>query len=178
VTSAVAALQGPKHGGANEDVAAMLEEVGDPAGARAWAEAKLARYRAMTSEERKAPGARFAGFGHRVYKVDDPRAVVLRALALESAGDARTAVAARRALETAEAVREVVQSGLGLVLNVDYYSAIVYAGLGIEPAMFTSIFAASRVVGWCAHVMEQHANNRLIRPRAAYVGPAPRNDER
>jgi citrate synthase len=170
VTAAVAALQGPKHGGANEDVAAMIDEIGDPDGARAWAEAKLARYRAMAPEERKAPGARFAGFGHRVYKVDDPRAVVLRDLALQFAGDER----ARRALRTAEAVREVVQAGLGLVLNVDYYSAIVYVGLGIEPAMFTSIFAASRVAGWCAHVAEQHANNRLIRPRAAYVGPSPR----
>jgi len=170
VTAAVAALQGPKHGGANEDVAAMIDEIGDPKGARAWAAEKLARYRAMTADERRAPGARFAGFGHRVYKVDDPRAVVLRDLALRSSGDER----ARRALETAEAVREVVQGGLGLVLNVDYYSAIVYVGLGIEPAMFTSIFAASRVAGWCAHVAEQHANNRLIRPRAAYVGPAAR----
>jgi citrate synthase len=124
----------------------------------------------MTPEERRAPSARFAGFGHRVYKVDDPRAVVLRELALELAGDGESA----RALAVAEAVREVVQPGLGLVLNVDYYSAVVYVGLGIEPAMFTSIFAASRVAGWCAHVMEQHANNRLIRPRAEYVGPGPR----
>jgi citrate synthase len=150
----------------------MLDEAGGPEAARAWAEAKLARYRAMTPEERRAPGARFAGFGHRVYKVDDPRAVVLRDLALQSATGER----ARRALETAEAVRDVVQTGLGLVLNVDYYSAIVYVGLGIEPAMFTSIFGASRMAGWCAHVMEQHANNRLIRPRAAYVGPAPRQE--
>ncbi len=163
VTAAVAALEGPKHGGANEDVAEMIDEIGDPSRARAWAEAKLERYSAMTPEERKAPGARFAGFGHRVYKVDDPRAVALRELALPSP-----------ALETAEAVREVVQAGLGLVLNVDYYSAIVYVGLGIEPAMFTSIFAASRVTGWCAHVLEQHADNRLIRPRAEYVGPSPR----
>lgn len=163
VTAAVAALQGPKHGGANEDVAEMIDEIGDPSGAHAWAEAKLERYRSLTPDERKAPGARFAGFGHRVYKVDDPRAVALRAMALPSP-----------ALETAEAVREVVQAGLGLVLNVDYYSAVVYVGLGIEPAMFTSIFAASRVAGWCAHVLEQHADNRLIRPRAEYVGPAPR----
>jgi citrate synthase len=170
VTAAVAALEGPKHGGANEDVAEMIDEIGDPALARAWAEAKLARYRAMSPDERKAPGARFAGFGHRVYKVDDPRAVALRELALAAVDDDR----ARRALETAEAVREVVQRGLGLVLNVDYYSAVVYVGLRIEPAMFTSVFAASRVAGWCAHVIEQHADNRLIRPRAEYVGPAPR----
>src|SRR5262249_5883737 len=158
--------QGPKHGGANEDVAEMIDEIGDPAVAREWAEAKLARYRAMSPDERKAPGARFAGFGHRVYKVDDPRAVALRELALASVADDR----ARRSLETAEAVREVVQRELGLVLNVDYYSAVVYVGLGIEPAMFTSVFAASRVAGWCAHVLEQHADNRLIRPRADYVG--------
>lgn len=163
LTAAVAALIGPKHGGANEDVAEMIDEVGDPETAGEWAEAKLARYRAMSPDERKAPGARFAGFGHRVYKVDDPRAVTLRGLAIPS-----------KALSIAEAVREVVQRELGLVLNVDYYSAVVYVGLGIEPAMFTSIFAASRVAGWCAHVSEQHADNRLIRPRAEYVGPAPR----
>jgi 2-methylcitrate synthase len=170
VTAAVAALQGPKHGGANEDVAEMIAEIGDPARARGWAEAKLARYRAMTPEERKAPDARFAGFGHRVYKVDDPRAVALRDLALASASDEGV----RRSLEIAEEVRDVVQTGLGLILNVDYYSAVVYVGLGIEPAMFTSVFAASRVAGWCAHIAEQHADNRLIRPRAEYVGPTAR----
>ena len=164
LTAAVAALQGPKHGGANEDVAAMLAALDGPKAARAWAEAKLARYREMTSEARRAPEARFAGFGHRVYRVDDPRAVALRAIAVETGCD----------LGAAEAVREVVQRGLGLVLNVDYYSAVVYVALGVEPAMFTSIFAASRVAGWCAHVLEQHANNRLIRPRAAYTGPSPR----
>lgn len=170
LTAAVAALQGPKHGGANEDVAEMIEEIGDPSTAREWAEAKLGRYRAMTPEQRRAPGARFAGFGHRVYKVDDPRAVVLRELALGVVAEGP----ARRALETAEAVREVVQAGLKLPLNVDYYSAVVYVGLGVEPAMFTSIFAASRVAGWCAHVLEQQADNRLIRPRAEYVGPSAR----
>ena len=166
VTAAVAALQGPKHGGANEDVAEMLDGLDGPEAARAWAEAKLARYRAMSPAERRAPGARFAGFGHRVYKVDDPRAVALRQIAVETGA---------RGLDAAEAVREVVQRGLGLVLNVDYYSAVVYVALGIEPAMFTSVFAASRVAGWCAHVLEQHADNRLIRPRAAYTGPAPRS---
>lgn len=170
VTAAVAALQGPKHGGANEDVAEMIAEIGSPERARAWAQEKLQRYREMTPDERKAPGARFAGFGHRVYKVDDPRAVVLRQMASDLVSNGRAA----DALEIAEAVREVVQSELRLPLNVDYYSAIVYVGLGIEPAMFTSVFAASRVAGWCAHVMEQHANNRLIRPRAEYVGSAPR----
>jgi citrate synthase len=170
LAAALAALIGPKHGGANEDVAEMIEEIGDPARARAWAEAKLARYRSMTAEERKAPNARFAGFGHRVYKVDDPRAVALRDLALQSASDEGV----RCSLAIAEEVRDVVQSGLGLILNVDYYSAVVYVGLGIEPAMFTSVFAASRVAGWSAHVMEQHADNRLIRPRAEYVGPVPR----
>jgi citrate synthase len=171
LTAALAALVGPKHGGANEDVAEMIDDVGDPANARAWAEAKLARYRAMTPEARKASDARFAGFGHRVYQVDDPRAVALRALALSSATDQGV----RRALAIAEDVRDVVQRNLGLILNVDYYSAVVYVGLGIEPAMFTSVFAASRVAGWCAHVIEQHADNRLIRPRAEYVGPAPRD---
>ena len=170
LTAAVAALIGPKHGGANEDVAEMIEEIGEPARAKEWAEAKLGRYRAMTPEARKAPGARFAGFGHRVYKVDDPRAVSLRELALTSSTDAGV----RRALEIAENVRQVVQDGLALVLNVDYYSAVVYVGLTIEPAMFTSVFAASRVAGWCAHVLEQHSDNRLIRPRAEYVGPADR----
>jgi citrate synthase len=171
VTAAIGALQGPKHGGANEDVAAMLASLDDAASAREWADAKLARYREMTPEERKRPEARFAGFGHRVYKVDDPRAVVLRELGLAATGNS----SARRVAEVAEAVREVVQTGLGLPLNVDYYSAVVYVGLGIDPAVYTSIFAASRVVGWCAHVAEQHADNRLIRPRAEYVGPSARS---
>lgn len=171
LTAAVAALQGPKHGGANEDVAVMISALPDAETARIWAGDKLERYRRMTPDERKDPSARFAGFGHRVYKVDDPRAVVLRRMALELADERAVA----RAMAVAEAVREVVQDGLRLPLNVDYYSAVIYVGLGIEPAMFTSIFAASRVAGWCAHILEQHADNRLIRPRAEYVGVSARS---
>ena len=167
ITAACAVLKGPKHGGANEDVFVMLEEIGTPEGADEWVRRKLAWRESLPPAQRQMIKARFSGFGHRVYKVDDPRAEHLRRMAQTlSETDARTA----NWLAIAERVRAVVAAEKGLKVNVDFYSALVYQSLGIPADLNTSIFAVSRMAGWTAHALEQYANNRLIRPRAEYVG--------
>ena len=167
ITAACAVLKGPKHGGANEDVFVMLEEIGTPEGADEWVRRKLAWRESLPPAQRQMIKARFSGFGHRVYKVDDPRAEHLRRMAQTlSETDARTA----NWLAIAERVRAVVAAEKGLKVNVDFYSALVYQSLGIPADLNTSIFAVSRMAGWTAHAIEQYANNRLIRPRAEYVG--------
>src|SRR6266850_1734558 len=139
IVAAVATLKGPRHGGANEDVLAMLLEIGEPARAESYVEARMGARAGLSKQERGDPKVRMPGFGHRVYRVDDARG-------------ARTS----------------------LPVNVDFFSAVVYDALGIPPDFCTSIFAVGRVAGWCAHALEQYADNRLIRPRADYIGPAPR----
>jgi citrate synthase len=170
VVAAVATLKGPRHGGANEDVLAMLHEIGDPERAEGFIAARLERRRTLSRAERAAPEARVPGFGHRVYRVDDPRAGVLRTLA----HDLARATGRQRRLEVAERVYAAVKARTELPVNVDFFSAVVYDALGIAPDLCTSVFAVARVAGWCAHALEQAADNRLIRPRAEYVGPAPR----
>ncbi|HOS44031.1 MAG TPA: citrate/2-methylcitrate synthase [Armatimonadota bacterium] len=154
VTSAIGALKGPLHGGANEQVAKMLAEIGDPAQAEQWVLDKLAvKY--------KVPG-----FGHRVYRTEDPRASVLRRYAeslSRKAGDTRFYEISREVERTMRAHSKVYP-------NVDFYSATVYTLMGIPTELFTPIFAVSRITGWTAHILEQWANNRLIRPRADYTG--------
>ena len=170
MVAAIATLKGPRHGGANEDVLAMLREIGDPARARSFVEARLAAREGLSKGERGDPKSRVPGFGHRVYRVDDARARVLR-------GMARTVAEATgriRLFEVAEGVYETVTSKTGLPVNVDFFSAVVYDALEIPPDLCTSIFAVGRVAGWCAHALEQYADNRLIRPRADYTGVAPR----
>jgi citrate synthase len=170
VVAAIATLKGPRHGGANEDVLAMLREIGDPARAEAYVEARLGRRGSLSRTERSDPQARVPGFGHRVYKVDDARARVLRGMAralAEAAGQTRL-------LEVAEGVYAAMKARTTLPVNVDFFSAVIYDVLGIPPDFCTSIFAAGRVAGWCAHALEQYVDNRLIRPRADYIGPAPR----
>jgi citrate synthase len=170
VTAALATLKGPKHGGANEDSIHMFAEIGAPEHAAAWVQERLARRATLTPEQRQAPQARFPGFGHRVYKVDDPRAAHLRRLARElTAG-----TAAERWYTIGETVRAIIQRELGLPVNLDFYSALVYYALGIPTDYYTSVFACARIAGWTAHIMEQYAHNRLIRPRAQYIGPVPR----
>jgi citrate synthase len=110
------------------------------------------------------------GFGHRVYKVDDARARVLRGMAKEMAA----ATGRERLFEVAEGVYGAMRARTTLPVNVDFFSAVVYDALGIAPDLCTSIFAVGRIAGWCAHALEQYADNRLIRPRADYVGSAPR----
>jgi len=158
ITSAVGALKGPLHGGANEGVITMLQAIGSVE--------RTEDYVLQALREKK----RIMGFGHRVYRVEDPRAVFLRRMSRqlgEQSGDLRW-------YEMSEKVREVVKREKGLEVNVDFYSASTYYTMGIPTDLFTSIFAVSRVVGWTAHVMEQYAHNRLIRPRGDYIGPTDR----
>jgi citrate synthase len=154
VTSAIGTLQGPLHGGANEQVMRMVEQIRSPATAEAWTRGAL------------ADKVRIMGFGHRVYRVEDPRAKHLRRLAWElgrQTGDD----GAVRILDT---IARVVSEEKHLFPNVDLYSGAAYRALGVPTDQFTPIFALSRVAGWTAHVLEQHGNNRLIRPRAEYTG--------
>ncbi|GBD15278.1 Citrate synthase 2 [bacterium HR26] len=155
VTAAIAALKGPLHGGANAAVMQMLEEIGTPDRVEPYILEKLGRHE------------RIMGFGHRVYKGEDPRAKWLRDLSRrlgERSGDLRW-------YELSVRIAEVMQREKGLHPNVDFYAASVYHYLGIDKELMTPVFAASRISGWTAHVLEQQADNRLIRPRAEYVGP-------
>ena len=154
VTGAMAALAGPLHGGANTEVMKMLVEIGTPEQAEPWVRAALAQKR------------KIMGFGHRVYRTEDPRAAHLRRMSEELARKAGQPhwFAIQQTLE------DVMRREKGLYCNVDFYSASMYYVMGIPLDLYTPIFAVSRVSGWCAHVLEQHADNRLIRPRADYVG--------
>jgi citrate synthase len=170
LVAAIATLKGPRHGGANEDVLAMLLEIGDPDRAEAYVAARLDAHARGSRRERADPRARVPGFGHRVYRVDDARARVLREMAktmAEATGHARL-------FEVAERVYAAMTARTSLPVNVDFFSAVVYHALGIPGDLCTSIFAVGRVAGWCAHALEQYADNRLIRPRADYVGAPPR----
>jgi len=155
VTSAVATLKGPLHGGANEESMKMLEEIGTPDRAEAWLKEKLdAKEKIM-------------GFGHRVYKKGDSRVPLMR----EIGRDLGKRTGKEQWVPICEKLEETMEREKHLCANVDLYAAPVFWMLGFPPALDTPIFAASRVAGWCAHVVEQHDNNRLIRPRSHYVGP-------
>lgn len=158
ITSAIGTLKGPLHGGANQKVAEMLDEIGDPERVVDWVDAKL---------EAKE---RIMGFGHRVYKVEDPRARHLRKMAekLSEEGDPRM-------LEIQKRLVDYVGEKKGLAINVDFYSGSAYSYLGIRKDLFPLIFALSRISGWTAHVLEQYADNSLIRPRGEYVGQSARS---
>jgi citrate synthase len=152
VTSAIGALKGPLHGGANEDVIRMLLAAGDKA---------LDHVKGMLVEKKKVPG-----FGHRVYHTEDPRATHLRAMSEELGR--RTGHL--NLYLTSKNIEETIKQQKGLNANVDFYSASTYYSLGIPIDLFTPIFAVSRMSGWTAHILEQYRNNRLIRPRADYTG--------
>lgn len=155
ITSAIGCLKGPLHGGANEQVMAMLEEVGDLSKAEEYIMNKL------NNKEK------IMGFGHRVYKNGDPRAKHLKEMSKQL-----TALTGEpKWYELSVKINEIVTREKGLLPNVDFYSASVYHSLGIARDLFTPIFAVSRTSGWIAHILEQYENNRLIRPRAEYVGP-------
>jgi citrate synthase len=159
IVAAICALKGPLHGGANADVMRLLMEIGpDASGDRVdeIIKAKLTR-------KEKIPG-----FGHRVYHTEDPRATHLRQMSRELGqrrGDTRW-------FDMSQRIEAVVRGEKKLNANVDFYSASTYHALGIPVELFTPIFAVSRISGWTAHVLEQYAHNRLIRPRAEYTGPA------
>jgi citrate synthase len=171
IVAAIATLKGPSHGGANEDVLLMLREIGDPAKAEGFVEARLGTRGSLSRQQRTDPKSRMPGFGHRVYRVDDARARVLRGMAKSMA----EATGRQRLFEVAERVYDTMRARTTLPVNVDFFSAVVYDALNIPPDLCTSIFAIGRVAGWCAHAMEQYADNRLIRPRADYTGPQPRS---
>jgi citrate synthase len=169
ITAAIGTLKGPRHGGANEDVLDMLLRIGDPMKAETFIRRKLAERAQMSKEERAQPENRIPGFGHPVYKVDDPRAGVLREMARQLSAEAGTT----KVFDTAVKVYETMHQETDLPVNVDFFSAVVYHALGIPIDLCTSIFATARISGWCAHAMEQY-HDKLIRPRAHYTGPAPR----
>lgn len=154
VTGACAALAGPLHGGANSEVMKMLLDIGSPDRAEAWVRHRLAAKQ------------RIMGFGHRVYRIGDPRASVLRRLA-EAMG---RKFGQPHWFEMQRIIEDVMLREKELYCNVDFYAAPLYHLIGLPLDLYTPIFALSRVSGWCAHVLEQRAENRLIRPRAAYVG--------
>lgn len=154
-TSAIGTLKGPLHGGANEQVMRMVDEIGSLDNVRPWLDQAF-------QEKRK-----IMGFGHRVYKTDDPRAVVLRRFSREMSQTQGTMDIFNRL----EAIGDYVREQKHLHPNVDFYSGSVYRMMEIPVDVFTPVFAISRIAGWTAHILEQYHNNRLIRPRAEYTGP-------
>jgi citrate synthase len=163
VTGAVGALKGPLHGGAPGPVLDMLVDIKTASKAEAWLRKEIKE------------GRRIMGFGHRVYKVRDPRAEVLAKTAQEMAGahlqNAKLYDLARAVEKTAVKVLEELKPGRNLKTNVEFYTALVLQSIGLQPDQFVSMFACGRVAGWCAHVMEQHEQDRLIRPQSEYIGP-------
>ena len=158
VTAAMGTLKGPLHGGANEQVMKVLQSLPGVDAVDASVRERLDR------------GEKLMGFGHRVYRAEDPRATHLRVMSKrmgELAGDTTYYEMSARMEQTVLAVK-------GLLPNVDFYAASVYHALGIPTDLFTPVFAISRMAGWTAHVMEQHADNRLIRPDSEYIGEPPR----
>ena len=162
VLGGISALKGPLHGGAPGPVIEMLDDIGEPSNARAWIEAALAR------------GDRLMGFGHRIYRVRDPRADALKQAV-------RWLDARQGRIEFAEAVEAAALAILrerkpdrALQTNVEFYTALLLEALAFPPSAFTCVFAMGRVAGWLAHAQEQLAGGRIIRPQSIYVGPAPR----
>ncbi len=166
VTSAIGTLKGPLHGGANALVLEMLGEIGEPGKAADFVAKVLAGNHTVGGSAPK----RIPGLGHRVYKALDPRATVLRAMSRtlgERAGDLHWINLSEAVVEACEAAG---LSEKGVYPNVDFFSASTYQTMGIDTSLFTPVFAMARITGWTAHIMEQHKQNRLIRPHAVYVG--------
>jgi citrate synthase len=159
VVAAMGALSGPLHGGAPARVLDMLAEIGHAGRARAWAEGAL------------ASGRRIMGFGHRVYRTEDPRSALLKETARELGGPiAELAIAVERV------VLELLEDRYPdrrLRTNVEFYAGVVLHQIGLPAELFTPTFAVSRTIGWTAHILEQTHGNRIIRPSSRYVGPAP-----
>src|SRR5689334_2351442 len=155
ITSAIGTLKGPLHGGANEGVIKMLQEIGSLDKVDSYIDEALANKR------------KIMGIGHRVYKVLDPRAPHLKRMAQQLCSK----VGEKKWIQMSERIAEIMLQKKGLNANVDFYSATVYYSLGIPTDLFTPLFAIARTSGWTAHVLEQLADNRLIRPQSLYSGP-------
>jgi len=155
VSAAIGALKGPLHGGANEGVIHMLQEIGSLDRVDPWLDEALAQKK------------KIMGIGHRVYKVLDPRAPHLKAMAIKLSNQ----LGEPKWIQMSERIAGVMKEKKGLNANVDFYSATVYYSLGIPTDLFTPIFAIARTSGWTAHILEQQADNRLFRPLSEYVGP-------
>ncbi len=155
MTSAIGTLKGPLHGGANEAVAEMFLDISNSERAEAWVREALAKKQ------------RIMGFGHRVLKKGDARSAIIQQHAESLSRDCGD----RRWYEIATAVDHVMQQEKGLYPNLDFYTAVAYLLMGIPRALYTPVFVCSRITGWCAHVIEQQDHNRLMRPRALYMGP-------
>lgn len=158
ITSAIGALKGPLHGGANEEAMTMLRQVASPERAEAWVSQRLARHE------------KIMGFGHRIYKKGDSRVPAMRDLAAELG----RRFGQPQWVEICQALEEAMRRQKNLYSNLDLYAAPVLHLMGLGAELNISIFAAARVSGWCAHVIEQHDHNRIIRPKSLYVGPARR----
>jgi citrate synthase len=158
ITTALGTLKGPLHGGANEEAIRMLEEINSAERAESWVKEKLARKE------------KIMGFGHRVYKKGDSRVPTMREIARELG----RRFGQEHWVPICEKLEEFMEREKHLCANVDLYAAPVFHLLGLPPQLNTPIFAASRVAGWCAHVIEQQDHNRLIRPRCIYTGPGKR----
>ncbi len=157
VTSAIGALAGPLHGGANQMAIEMIDRIGSPDNVERFVEDEL------------AAGRKIMGFGHRVYKTDDPRALVLKGIARKLAEkDTET----RSCLEIAERTEEYMWDAKKIKPNIEFYAGVVLRALGIPDDVMPAIFACNRIAGWVAHAFEQYADNRIIRPLSEYVGPA------
>jgi len=154
VTTAIGSLKGPLHGGANEAVIHMLQEIGSPAKVDAWVNDKLTRKE------------KIMGMGHAVYKVLDPRAPHLKAMAIALTRE----LGETKWVEMSERIAAIVKKEKNLNANVDFYSATVYYSLGIPTDLFTPIFAIARTSGWTGHIMEQLKDNKIFRPSSEYVG--------
>jgi citrate synthase len=159
VVGGIGALSGPLHGGAPSRALDMLDAIGTIEKADPWLRDAVER------------GDRLMGFGHRVYKTDDPRSVMLRSVAERLGGD--KVEFAKQVEQRAIDVLAELKPGRKLYTNVEFYAGVVMDACGVPRQMFTPTFASSRVIGWTAHILEQAADNRLIRPSAHYVGPPP-----
>ncbi|MGH9151704.1 MAG: citrate/2-methylcitrate synthase [Acidimicrobiales bacterium] len=157
--AAIGALSGPLHGGAPSRALDMLDAIGTPDRAEEWIRGAVGR------------GERIMGFGHRVYKTDDPRSLMLRRVAERLGGD--MAAFAVQVEQTVVDVLAELKPGRHLYANVEFYAGVVMDRCGLPRELFTPTFASSRVIGWCANMLEQAADNRIIRPSARYVGPPP-----
>lgn len=154
ITSAIGTLKGPLHGGANEGVIKMLQEIGEPENVEKWVNIQLAQKN------------KIMGIGHRVYKTLDPRAPHLKRMAIKLTQE----LGEPKWIQMSEKIADIMLEQKGLHANVDFYSATVYYSLGIPIDLFTPLFAIARTSGWTAHVLEQLADNRLFRPQSEYVG--------